>query len=107
MIAEVLKGSQNKKLLQFRFDKLSTYGLFANRTVNDIKLLIQRLIATQYLMLTESEYPVVRLTSLAYAVLKGDQSVWQKVIKTKQVSSDDPVSYTHLYFLKPYQSPHQ
>ncbi len=89
MIAEVLKGSQNKKLLQFRFDKLSTYGLFANRTVNDIKLLIQRLIATQYLMLTESEYPVVRLTSLAYTVLKGDQSVWQKVIKTKQVASDD------------------
>ena len=89
MIAEVLKGSQNKKLLQFHFDHLSTYGLFSKRTVNDIKLLIQRLLATQYLMLTESEYPVVRLTPSAYAVLKGEATVWQKVTKEKQVESDD------------------
>lgn len=89
MVAEVLKGSQNKKVLQFHFDQLSTYGLFSNRTINDIKLLIQRLIATQYLALTEGEYPTLKLTPLAYAVMKGEANVRQKIIKEKHVETSD------------------
>lgn len=81
MIADVLKGSKNKRVLQFGLDQLPTYGLFAKRSINDIKLLIQRLAATQYLALTESEYPVVKLTQTAFAVMKGQASVWQKVVK--------------------------
>lgn len=89
MVAEVLKGSQNKKVLQFHFDQLSTYGLFANRTINEIKLLIQRLTATQYLALTEGDYPTLKLTPLAYAVMKGEASVWQKIIKEKHIVISD------------------
>lgn len=91
MIADVLKGSKNKKVLQFQFDQLPTYGLFSNRSVNDIKALIQRLTATQYLTLTESEYPVVKLTETAFAVLKNEASVWQKIVKTHKVEADDDV----------------
>lgn len=84
MIAEVLKGSKNKKVLQFGFDRQSTYGLFSGRSLNDIKALIQRLTATQYLTLTESEFPVLNLTEAAYEVLKGNRMVWQKVVKVRQ-----------------------
>lgn len=79
MIAEVLKGSKNKKLLQLGLDRLPTYGLFAKRTIDDIKVLIQRLIATQYLTLTESDYPVVKLLPIAYRVMKNEEIVWQKI----------------------------
>ena len=91
MIADVLKGSKNKKVLQFEFDQLPTYGLFSNRSVNDIKALIQRLTATQYLTLTESEYPVVQLTETAFAVLKNEATVWQKIVKTHKIEADDDV----------------
>ncbi|WP_110953866.1 DNA helicase RecQ [Anaerosinus massiliensis] len=91
MIADVLKGSKNKKVLQFKFDQLPTYGLFSNRSVDEIKSLIQRLTATQYLALTESEYPVVKLTETAFAVLKNEASVWQKVVKTHKAQADDTV----------------
>lgn len=74
MVAQVLKGSQDQKVLKFGFDELSTYGLFRERSLAAIKLLIQRLTATGYLMLTESEYPVLRLQPEAYAVLKGEKA---------------------------------
>lgn len=89
IIAEVLKGSKNKKVLQFGFDQLPTYGLFSNRNINEIKLLIQRLTATQYLLLTESEFPVVKLSPTAFAVLKNEASVWQKVVKIHKAVVDD------------------
>ncbi|WP_312421368.1 DNA helicase RecQ [Anaerospora hongkongensis] len=89
LVAEVLKGSKNKKVLQFGFDQLPTYGLFAERTLQDIKTLIQRLVATDYLALTESEYPVVKLAPPAIAVLKNHSKVWQKVVVQQQRQADD------------------
>ena len=79
MVAEVLKGSKNKKVLQFGFDSLSVYGLLKQNTLQEIRDRVNRLIATEYLALTESEYPVVKLTAKGAAVLKGQEQVWQKV----------------------------
>ena len=89
LVAEVLKGSKNKKVLQLGFDKLPTYGLMAERPLTDIKTLIQRLAATDYLYLTESEYPVVKLTGAAIAVLKNQTKVFQKVAVEKKPETDD------------------
>jgi len=84
LVAQVLKGSTDKRLQELRFDKLSTYGLMKERTLADIKLLIQRFVATDYLALTESQYPVLTLTPRAYAVLKGQEEVWQAVPKPEK-----------------------
>jgi len=89
VIADVLKGSKNKKVQQLGFDRLPTYGLMAERTVQDIKTLVQRLVATGYLRLTESEYPVVKLGIDALTVLKGEARVWQKVFAKRQLVQDD------------------
>ncbi|WP_371381509.1 DNA helicase RecQ [Sporomusa aerivorans] len=88
-IADVLKGSKNKKIQQFGFDQLPTYGLMAGRTLADIKTLVQRLVATGYLRLTESEYPVVKLEPQALPVLKNQAQVWQKVFTERQPVVDD------------------
>ncbi|MDF2571607.1 MAG: recQ [Sporomusa sp.] len=90
VISEVLKGSKNKKVQQFGFDQLPTYGLMAERTLQDIKTLVQRLVATGYLRLTESEYPVVKLGPESLSVLRSESRVWQKVFTERQpVAADD------------------
>ncbi|WP_425057771.1 ATP-dependent DNA helicase RecQ [Sporomusa carbonis] len=89
VVADVLKGSKNKKVQQLGLDRLTTYGLMAERTLQDIKTLIQRLVATGYLRLTESEYPVVKLAPEAVPVLKNQAQVWQKTFKERQHEADD------------------
>ena len=84
LVASVLKGSKDKKVLHLGFDSLSTYGLLKTYTVQEIRNSINRLIATDYLALTDSEYPVVRLASKATPVLKGQAKVWQKVPRRPQ-----------------------
>ena len=61
LVAQVLKGASEKRVLALHLDTLSTYGLMNERSLADIKLLIQRFVATDYLALTESKYPVLRL----------------------------------------------
>ena len=79
LVAQVLKGSSDKRVLTLHLDMLSTYGLMKERSLADIKLLIQRFVATDYLALTESKYPVLTLQPSAYAVLRGQAKVLQAV----------------------------
>lgn len=88
MVAEVLRGSKNQNVLKMHFDELSTYGLFSSRSIKDIKLLIQRLAATGYLELTESEYPVLKLTPLAYEVLRSKAQVLQQIPTERKAAVD-------------------
>ncbi|MDQ1911494.1 DNA helicase RecQ [Paenibacillus sp. GD4] len=79
LVASVLKGSRNKKVLEFGFDSLSTYGLMAKRTEKEIVDLIQLLTAEGYLQLTEGKYPLLKLGPKAAPVLTGEERVVQKV----------------------------
>ncbi|KYZ78095.1 ATP-dependent DNA helicase RecQ [Anaerosporomusa subterranea] len=89
LVAEVLKGSKNKKVMQLGFDSLPTYGLFAERKLQDIKTLLQRLVATGFLSLTESEYPVLKLTPQAIPVLRNQTTVHQKVVQAPKREADN------------------
>ncbi|MBC8014763.1 MAG: DNA helicase RecQ [Sporomusaceae bacterium] len=89
LVASVLKGSKDKKVLHLGFDSLSTYGLLKTYTLQEIRDSINRLIATDYLTLTDSEYPVVKLAGKATAVLKGQAKVWQKVPRRPQKLAAD------------------
>lgn len=89
LVASVLKGSKDKKVLHLGFNTLSTYGLLKSYTIQEIRDAINRLIATDYLALTDNEYPVVRLTSKATPVLKGQAKVLQKVPRRPQKLAPD------------------
>lgn len=78
LVAQVLKGSKNKRIIEMRLQKLSTYGLLKNRTEKDIANLIDFLIAEGYCKLTNSQYPTVGLTNKVVPVLKGEQKVYKK-----------------------------
>ena len=83
LIAEVLRGSKNKKVLDLGFEKLSTYGIIKQYTVKEIRDLINVLTAEDYLSLADGQFPVVRLKDKAVAVLKNEEKVFQKVEKRK------------------------
>ncbi|GCD12037.1 DNA helicase RecQ [Clostridium tagluense] len=83
LIAEVLRGSKNKKVLDLGFEKLSTYGIIKQYTVKEIRDLINVLTAEDYLSLADGQFPVVRLKEKAVAVLKNQEKVYQKVEKRK------------------------
>ncbi|SHL08916.1 ATP-dependent DNA helicase RecQ [Selenomonas ruminantium] len=101
LVAQVLKGSNDKRVKELKFDKLSTFGLMKERTLADIKLLIQRFIATDYLGLTESKFPVVTLKPAAYPVLKGQEKVYQAVPKPEvEKKPATPELFDHLRHLR-------
>ncbi|MDO7907518.1 DNA helicase RecQ [Paenibacillus sp. JX-17] len=81
MVASVLKGSRNKKVLQYGFDSLPTYGVMGSMTEKEISELINVLATEGYLMLTEGQYPVVRLQPLAAEVLRGQRQVMQRKVR--------------------------
>ena len=80
IVAEILKGSKSMHMKQFNFERLSTYGLMRDLTIKQISDLILRLTAMQYLNITESKYPVLKLNVLSWQVLRGQKKVWQKVV---------------------------
>jgi ATP-dependent DNA helicase RecQ len=89
MIAQILKGSKNQRIRQFGFEKLTTYGLLKGYTEKKIIELIQFLAVEGYLMFTDGQYPLVRLTEKAIPVLKGSASVFQKVRQVQEVAAPD------------------
>ena len=100
LVAQVLKGSTDKRILSLHLDSLSTYGLMKERSLADIKLLIQRFVATDYLALTESKYPVLTLQPAAYPVLRGQAKVMQAVPKEVTRQAAAPELFDHLRALR-------
>ncbi|MTV47574.1 DNA helicase RecQ [Heliobacillus mobilis] len=88
-VAEVLKGSKNKKVDQFGFHRLSTYGLMKEYKLKEITDMINILVSEGYLYVTEGQFPVVRLLDKAIPVLKGQEQVFQKTRKrTRKLQAD-------------------
>ena len=78
VVAQVLAGSKNKKILNNNFDTLSTYNIMPSHTIKQVKNKINILVADGLLDITESKYPVVKLNKKSYKVLKGKLKVRQK-----------------------------
>ncbi|GAA0180588.1 DNA helicase RecQ [Clostridium sediminicola] len=90
MVADVLKGSTNKKLRQWNLNVLSTYGIMKQHTKKEIVDIINKLTADNYLNLTNDAYPVLKLTNKAVGVLKNGDKVEMKAVKaTKRLSTDN------------------
>ena len=75
MIVDVLRGSSQKKVLQYGFDKISTYGIMKNYSKEELSNFVNTLIAQGYISLKEGEYPTVMLNSNSVKILKGEEKV--------------------------------
>jgi ATP-dependent DNA helicase RecQ len=81
VIAKVLRGSKNKRILDWGLDRLSTYGIMDGHTEKEIVHLCQQLMTERFLTLDLSHpsIPVAKLTGKAIDVLKGAHKVWLPV----------------------------
>ncbi len=88
IIAQILRGSKAKRILDLGLDKLSTYGIMEEYTEGAIKEMIMVLVSMDYIHMTADEYPVLKLTSESKLVLKGEVRVYHKkdLIETKQLN---------------------
>ena len=100
LVADVLKGSRSKKVLQYGFNSLSTYGLMKDRTLKQITDFASVLAADGYIQLTEGRYPVARLSPSAFSVLKGQARVLLKVRQKEQLVAMDDSLFEQLRSLR-------
>ncbi|MED4694683.1 DNA helicase RecQ [Peribacillus frigoritolerans] len=89
MISQVLTGSRNKKIEEFGFQKLSTYGIINDQTARDVGDFIDFLTAKQYIEMTGGQFPVLKVTNAGREVLLGQKKVLRKEIKkVSSISAD-------------------
>jgi len=92
MVSQVLNGSKNKKMAEFRFNELPTYGLLSHLSVNEINNFMEFLIAGNYLAVEQGQFPLVKVTEKGKAVLLGQEQVFRKEqVKIESVSKESPV----------------
>lgn len=78
MVASVLTGSSNKKLIDLNFQTLSTYGLLKNRTLKNVGDLIDFLTSEQYIGVTDGKFPLLTVTNKGREVLLNQVQVMKK-----------------------------
>jgi ATP-dependent DNA helicase RecQ len=86
MVIQVLRGSKNKKILDWKLNQVSTYGIITDMSEGGLRELTMNLIARGYLHMTTDTYPIVQLTQTSRAVLKGQEQV---LIRKERVDIKD------------------
>lgn len=89
LVVQVLSGSKNQKVTQWNFETLSTYGLMKDWRQKDLTALVEYLTASGYLDAGDGQFPALRLTNSGVAVLKGEETVYRKQPKVRQLETDD------------------
>ncbi|HEY5561097.1 MAG TPA: DNA helicase RecQ [Clostridiaceae bacterium] len=84
MIVDTLRGSKAEKILRFELDKIKTYGIMAEVKEKRIREIINYLVLNDYLMLTNSEFPVAKLTSKSRDVLMNGEKLKMKLSKDEE-----------------------
>ena len=92
LTAQVLTGSRNKKVIEFGFDRLSTYGILKHYSSKDVANLIEFMISQDLLAVEQGSFPTIYVTEKSKEVLKGNQKVLRKgSVVSQQVADNDPL----------------
>ncbi|MCR4771665.1 MAG: UvrD-helicase domain-containing protein [Oscillospiraceae bacterium] len=62
MLADVLRGSKNKRIIKDRLDRCDVYGRLSYIKRNEVQFLIEWLIQNEYILQTKGPYPVLHPT---------------------------------------------
>ncbi|MBE6935890.1 MAG: DNA helicase RecQ [Ruminococcaceae bacterium] len=81
LIVRMLAGSREQRVMELGLDRIPTYGALHGESRTQIRAYIDQLITDGYLMLTTGEYPVLRVTNRARAVLFEGERVFYRTIR--------------------------
>lgn len=84
MICDVLRGSKNERLLRFKLDNQSTYGIMRDSSEKRIRDIIEHLEQIGFIFSEGGEYPVLKVSATSYSVLKGKSPLSMKIPKEQK-----------------------
>jgi ATP-dependent DNA helicase RecQ len=73
---DVLRGSASDKIKQLGHDRLSTYGIGKDKSAHYWKHLAWQLIHKEYCLQDSAQFNVIKLTSKAVPILKGQECIY-------------------------------
>ncbi|MFN6564692.1 MAG: DNA helicase RecQ [Nostoc sp. ChiSLP01] len=74
-IIDVLRGAKNQKIILNQHDKLSTYGIGKDKTVDEWRMLARSLLHQGLLEQTSDGYSVLKLNPLSWEVMRRQRTV--------------------------------
>jgi ATP-dependent DNA helicase RecQ len=88
-VIDVLRGSQKERVFELGHDRLSTYGIGADASVDAWRSLLQQLVHRGYLVQEMGQYPVIRLAQAAMPVLRGAETLMLARPRVKVSRAED------------------
>lgn len=86
MIIDTVHGSSNAKIQRCRMDENSYYGILKEVPVHRLRQIINYLTLKEYLILTNDEYPILRLSDQSEEILVQEEPLIMKVAKEREES---------------------
>ncbi len=83
LIVDVLRGSKTARITQLGLDTLSSYGSSA-MSVSRLRTILDHLIRLGYLIQTDEQYSVIKLTEQSQALREGTVPLEMKVAQEKE-----------------------
>jgi ATP-dependent DNA helicase RecQ len=83
-IIDVVRGKSGDKVARFGHERLSTFGIGADRTEAEWRLLLRQLVAQRIVEVDSDHYNVLRLTEASRAVLRGEQRIELRLLAPEQ-----------------------
>ena len=86
LIVDIVHGSRSARILKNRLNETPYYGAAAEIPVYQLRQVLNHLLIQEYLILTEDEYPVLKLTKRSGELLEGEALVVMKVAKEREAT---------------------
>jgi ATP-dependent DNA helicase RecQ len=87
-VIDVLRGVESERITQWHHDRLSVYGVGADRSEQEWRAIVRQVIALGLVTVDHDAFSSLKLTEGARAVLKGERKVelrqYQKPVKQKR-----------------------
>jgi ATP-dependent DNA helicase RecQ len=78
-VADMLCGKSSERVVRFGFDGLSTFGLLAKHSHDEVMRLLRALLAAGYVDLTPGDYPIPVLTPLGARAMRSEVALRMRV----------------------------
>ncbi|MDZ7967747.1 MAG: DNA helicase RecQ [Nostoc sp. DedSLP03] len=85
-IIDVLRGAKKDKIIQYEHDKLSTYGIGKDRTVDEWRMLGRSLLHQGLIEQTSDGYSVLKLNALSWQVMRKQRPVSLAVTTVQKIT---------------------